>query len=320
MALLGLTVRSYGKDFGDYGPGSTLDQPELKGPMIEFQHLLDEAGPVLDIARMFDTAGIVAERLVELDDVLLASATLSLGDSFVGTESRRVLVELGLPLLSDALGGLRPAELLRFLVRQVLTDQLIQGFQDRYDAACMYELVCWNLRADYRDRVEAALGPLVEVPLTDLLDADDPRDAVLLDAAPWPSLWLRGCLLSSRDGALGRIIEAYLQIRGDATRFHEILDPCDLGTLIDWMGDARLPCLETWIEDHQPPEEWEETELDMEHIAQELEEAYDAFRGEIFDRIGAAVEETLDGTPARGSRPVGGSEATYAVSHPTDAS
>jgi hypothetical protein len=319
MVLLGPTVGSYGEDFGRYGPGSTLDQAELRGPMIAFQHLLDEAGPVLDAARMFDTAGIIAERLVELDDVLLASTSLSLGEGFVGTEFRRVLVELGLPLLSDALGGFRPAELLRYLVRQVLTDQLIGGFQDRYDVDCLYELLCWNLRAGHRDRMEAALGPLVEVPLTDVLDAGDPRDADLLDAAPWPSLWLRGCLLSGREGALGRIIDAYLRSLGNAERFHEALDPCDLGTVVDWMSDARAVCLVTWIEDHAPVEEWE-FERDLGHIDRELEEANEEFQKEIFDRLSAPVEQTLDGSPAGGGTTSGGAEATYNVSHPTDAS
>jgi hypothetical protein len=268
MILLGDTFASYASGFGvnpKYGV-NPFKQGEMKGPdnVVSKQRNTaklwttwwNDSQPTLDVAYVIDTASIVLEQLLHIDDALLALNDIAVGDGAVAMIVRRVLSDRGLTRFVDALGGASPSAALRYFFRQLLTDLFIDWFRVKEDVAAtdLYPLFTWMNTRTKRDRIEDALGPLVEVTpdnaggmwgmisaLRTLFEyVPDPQ----LSGNPGDKLMLRGAFLpgarNNQKGALGRIFELFGQYPDDPERAVNEISHCDLGNLRGWLELARL--------------------------------------------------------------------------------
>lgn len=268
MILLGDTFASYASGFGvnpKYGV-NPFKQGKMKGPdnVVSKQSNTaklwttwwNDCQPALDVAYVIDTASIVLEQLLHIDDALLALNDIAVGDGIIAMIVRRVLAERGLTRFVDALGGASPSAALRYFFRQLLTDLFIDWFRvkESVAAADLYPLFTWMNTSAKRERIDDALGPLVEVTadnagsmwgmISALRLVFEYRPDPQLSGNPGDKLYLRGAFLPGakdrQKGALGRIFELFGKYPDDAERAVDEISHCDLGNLRAWLELARL--------------------------------------------------------------------------------
>lgn len=231
--------------------------------------------PTLDAARAFDTAGIVAQQLVNLDDLTLAlfrekEGSGSLADGILG-----ILDDVGQPWRLDlnALVTFTPGEVVRYLVRQLATDLFIEHMvrHKGADREQLYTLFCWMDSEDNRSNIDLALGELreVELPEAYLEFIQDAGWGNLYDTAieGAPTVWIRGCMLPPESavnplaGGLGAVAEGFLDqesLENDiAFALQFGIGVWQLGL---WLSDARESCLPALYTkpDWEPVNRWEE--------------------------------------------------------------
>ncbi len=277
MILLGSTFIAYAEDFGEPLSGTTenystyvagKDAPDTR---VVTAHLeaheawtafWNAAKPTVDVAKVFDLSGIIVERLVYLDDMYLALNDLVLAHGLLGDVVQTIVADQGLERFVDALGGASPGSVLRYVVRQVLTDLFIedQVVDHDVDRDCLHTLFCWMNSRKKRDAIEAALGPVVDyqIPGSDLTLPVRASIAPGINgpATPLPSGLVARPITSRDEGALANIFRAITQ---DSDNVLEAIDSCDLATLRDWLVLARKDCLEDLRSSLEPKWEYPET-------------------------------------------------------------
>jgi len=206
--------------------------------------------PTYDAAVVFDLVGMLVAQLLKLDDELVALADWIVVKGLIGDLVTAALVEGGFGMILEALGGVTPSDIVRFYVRQVLTDNFIEyvGTTEDIDASCLHDVFCWMRRKEQRDALEAALG----APEPFELDRDVLVEAMALQFVPdLPSIVLR------YGGAMKRIVEDIGA--STSSSLSEIVDLADVGSMRAWLRTARDDsCLKdlrgAWVPDLGEPE------------------------------------------------------------------
>ena len=210
----------------------------------------NDAQPTLDLAYLIDTASMVLEQLVNIDDALLAAADLALGDGLVAAIVRRGLVDQGLDRYVDALAGVSPGGAIRYLFRQLMTDQFIDwiGVKQGVKASDVHPIFRWMNSETKRASIDDVLGPIAEA--TD--EAAGSMSALVSGfrllfgyaaVNPYEPMQLRGAFLAGlpddQRGALGRAISAISANSSSPTAAAKAVSYADLGMLRGWLELAR---------------------------------------------------------------------------------
>ena len=207
----------------------------------------NDAQPTLDLAYLIDTASIVLEQLVNLDDALLAAADLALGDGLVSTILRRALADDGLERYVDALAGVSPVGAIRYLFRQLITDQFIDwiGVKEGVKPSDVYPIFRWMNAKAKRATIDDVLGPLAEATpqVAGSMSTMVAGLKVLFGYIPDKPMQMRGVFLADlpddQRGALGRALSAIKANPGDAKAAAKAVTYADLGLLRGWLELAR---------------------------------------------------------------------------------
>jgi hypothetical protein len=230
--------------FGSFAAGGrswTSDQPAATE-----EHawaLWDEwwraAAPTADAARVFFLVGELTRQLVNLDDLWsVVFAALRARNAVQGV----LTAALGatIPFASTLLQQLRPpADVLGYLVRQVLTDSFIEFFVEHrgIERDCLAPLFCWFDTPNKRKHVDAALGPLVRVSLPIELQGEL-RRRFGATAATFP---VRACMVPGGGAPLGLLFSHVPT--GFQSAANQALDIADAILKVDdWWRDARESC------------------------------------------------------------------------------
>lgn len=267
MIVLGDVFGDYGQHFGRTpfeegsvpGKGVIVEQQLANGLWTQWWN---DTRPTLDFAYVLDTAAMVMEQLVNLDDALLAVNSLAAGEGPVAGALRSALDSQDVGSLADGLGGASPAAILRFAFRQLWTDHFVDWIEKEQDRAGttgtdrirtqdLHPVFNWMASSTRRAQIDAALGPLLEV---------TPENAGQLYAAyqgfafTWDyrdhPLSVRGWMLpdaAEQDrGAFGRIITALFGPGIDAITLG------DIGLVRDWLDGARRSRIDNLREQLEP--------------------------------------------------------------------
>ena len=81
--------------------------------------------PTLDLAYVLETVGIAAQRLLRLDDAVLALESMANGEGIVAASLRSWIAEQDQAAFADALGGVSLSGGVRYLLRQTLSDLFV---------------------------------------------------------------------------------------------------------------------------------------------------------------------------------------------------
>ena len=215
----------------------------------------NSARPTVDAAYVLETAGIVLQQLMHLDDAVLALEGLANGEGIVAASLRSSVADQGQAAFSDALGGTSLSGAARYLLRQTLSDLFIdwvaadEEAQDvpeaeRADPAGIRAALPWMRGSGKRTAIDAALGRVVEV------DADSAGELypgftflrALLDLGPQTALrtraWLLPGLPDADRGAFGRLLSA-LSASATSDLPAPDISLADLGYIREWIIDAR---------------------------------------------------------------------------------
>jgi hypothetical protein len=267
MILLGDVFADYGQHFGrtpfETGAvpkqGVVLEQQLANGLWTQWWN---DTRPTLDFAYVLDTAGIVVEQLLHLDDALLAVNSLAAGEGPVAGALRGALDDQAVGSLSEGLGGASPGAILRFAFRQLWTDHFVDWVEkeqdlagtadpDRIRTADLYAVFNWMASKTKREQIDAALGSVLEVTEE---NAGPLYDAYQGFAFAWVyrdhPLSVRGWMLPNAAeedrGAFGRIITALAGPGIDGITLG------DIGLIRDWLEGARSARIDNLREQLEP--------------------------------------------------------------------
>jgi hypothetical protein len=256
MVLLGDQFAEYAKQFGR--------TPFMHGgsniPVVTSAERLaaglwttwwNDSKPSLDAAFVIDTASLILEQLMYLDDSLLALNDLVVGDGIVAVIVRRALDEKGLTRYVDALGGASPVASLRYLFRQLLTDLFMELMHEKEDVAesDLHPIFCWMNSSAKRKAIDDALGPKIEATAENAGDMWAPILAIKgsIGFQLGDSISIRGAFLQNvsdeEKGALGRPISVFTEYPSDPERAAAAISDSELGYLRGWLALARKDCL-----------------------------------------------------------------------------
>ncbi|MCA9906672.1 MAG: hypothetical protein KC547_22610, partial [Anaerolineae bacterium] len=256
MVLLGDDFHAYADNFGttpfqrgDYETPQVVPDERLAAGL--WQTWWNDSQPALDAAYVIDTASLILQQIINLDDMLLALNDLAVGDGLIAMLIRRTLNEQGLTRFVDALGGASPVAALRYFFRQLFTDLFMDWFKANEDvkASDLYPIFCWMNTQAKRDAIDGALGPKIEATPENAGSLWGVILAIKL-AAGYPlsePFVIRGAFLPNvRDkdkGALGRALDLFTQYPGDPERAANAISHVELGYLRAWLELARTDCL-----------------------------------------------------------------------------
>lgn len=234
---------------GDVPEASDVD-PSEQAALNAYMEVLKRFWPIHDAAMLFDGASIILEQLVLLDDGILSLSDLAVSEGMVGNAVRRMAKEKGILLLVDVLGGASPSSIIRFLVRQLLTDIFVGSLvADGYSASCLWGAFCWTEKAKTRDRIDRVFGEPA------LIDSVEAVAAYLkdmgYDSTLAPGIWqgldaamIKPYLRKFKAGAMYRVIDAITQAgTSDLAVVEEVVDVCDLALIRSWLESARVECV-----------------------------------------------------------------------------
>jgi hypothetical protein len=207
----------------------------------------NDAQPTLDLAYLIDTASMVLEQLVNIDDALLAAADLALGDGLVAAIVRRGLVDEGLDRYTDALAGVSPVGAIRYLFRQLFTDLFIDwiGVNEGVNPSDLYPIFRWMNSKAKRANIDDVLGPLAEATNEAAGSMSGLVSGLrfLFSYTSSQPMQLRGVFLAGlpddQRGALGRAISAITANSSDPKAAAKAVTYADLGMLRGWLELAR---------------------------------------------------------------------------------
>jgi hypothetical protein len=265
MILLGDLFAYYAQHFGrtPFQVGGIAEKTVVVNQEIAndlWTEWWNDARPTLDLAYLLDTAGIVLEQLLHLDDALLAVNSLAAGEGIVASALRDSLDTQDLGPLSEGLGGASPSAILRFAFRQLWTDLFMDWIgkeqegttgTDQIRTVDLYPVFNWMGSKKKRDQIDAVLGPVLEVTPE---NAGSLYKAYQAFALVWGytdhPLSVRGWMLPNAAdadrGAFGRIITALFGPGIDGITLG------DIGLVRDWLQSARESRLDDLREQLEP--------------------------------------------------------------------
>ena len=278
MIVLGDVFADYGQHFGrtPFETGAVPGKDVVRGEQLAnglWTQWWNDTRPTLDFAYVLDTAGIVLEQLLHLDDALLAVNSLATGEGPVASSLREALDSQDVGSLSDGLGGASPGAILRFAFRQLWTDHFIDWIGKEQDVAGttgtdlirtadLYPVFNWMASKTKREQIDAALGPMLEVTPE---NADSLYAAFRGFAFAWAygdhPLSVRGWMLPNAAeedrGAFGRIITAFAGpgIGG--------ITLGDIGLIRDWLEGARTSRIDNLREQLEPDWDFPSGDVDI---------------------------------------------------------
>ena len=256
MVLLGQEFADAAAQFGTnpFRKG-TEEAPDViawqRTAMSLWTNWWNDSQPSLDAAFVIDTASLILQQIINLDDMMLALNDLAVGDGLVAMLIRRALDEQGLTRFVDALGGASPVAALRYFFRQLFTDLFMEWFKTKEGVkeADLYPIFCWMNTQAKRDAIEGALGPKIEATAENAGSLYGAITGIKL-AAGYPigePFAIRGAFLPNvadkNKGALGRALDQFAQYPGDPERAADAISHVELGYLRGWLELARQDCL-----------------------------------------------------------------------------
>lgn len=201
-----------------------------------------DSAPTRQLAALFDSIGMIVEQLIYLDDAVLAVADLAFTEGMIGNLVRTTLQGKGLNYVSETLGGASPGQLVRFALRQLLTDLFIdfavgQGWAESAD--CLYTIFCWMNSESKRDAITEVFGELK--PLGELV----PAVAEFLPVGFTMRDLEAGTLFTTLSG-----VGAALGTGG--TVDETLIDSNGLASIRRWLDSTRESCLPNLLDSLRP--------------------------------------------------------------------
>jgi hypothetical protein len=272
MVLLGDLFATYARHFGEKpflvgrAPRTDVVSDQLVANGL-WTTWWNSAGPTIDLAYLLDTAGLVLEQVVHLDDALLALGQLAAGEGMLAVALRGALGDQGLGALTEGLGGASPSAILRFCYRQLWTDHFVAWlttYQDVHGTdgtdlvrtADLYLVFAWMGTKAKRGQIDAALGPMLEVTAD---NAGPLWTAYRAFALRWGygtrPISMRGWMLpgaaDADRGAFGRVVGAVVDsgVQG--------ITLGDVGLIRDWLIGARTSRIDNLRAQLEP--DWDST-------------------------------------------------------------